>query len=464
MYKLYSTTTSALKSRNNHSHNKRRNITTTTTTGLFSYSRIQTTSTDLQERPQLNISFSSKFKASSKESTLPKQINSFRSPNHKLSRNKTEQFYKKPPSTKANKNNNNDMRKLKLKLHKLINHKPTSQCSIFEYRNEFFNRKLNDYFRSEKYLNNKLQYHKNFHFDKNDLGEAHDRMNMILNLKSEKDMIKCQYKIIKDDFNKQFSDEEKEAINHEPSYFIPNKQLNNRIGIAKHKTLIETLNEEEEIEIKRNEKHHKKRNDLSLKRRRYMTTKHKQILNEISKLKETEFDDIKFSIEQHRFIELQNHLHKTKSGDIQTVPTKSKCFKHNRVKSFQSKSKLNKEFECIKNAVNLAHNKHISEYHKERKRKNHIEKELLDLNSKILCLDKKIFPLIPIQKEKNLTETFKKDYSLKVNQQQLSKIENFINKDKNEDPLNNNHHLENEFLLNYTTKLKNQYKNNNNNI
>jgi hypothetical protein len=195
-----------------------------------------------------------------------------------------------------------------------------------------------------------------------------------------------------------------------------------------------------------------------------MTTKHKQILNEISKLKETELDDIKFSIEQHRFIELQNHLHKTKSGDIQTVPTKSKCFKHNRVKSFQSKSKLNKEFEFIKTAVNLAHNKHISEYHKERKRKNNIEKELLDLNSKILCLDKKIFPLIPIQKEKNLTETFKKDYSLKVNQQQLSKIENFINKDKNQDPLNNNHHLENEFILNYTTKLKNQYKNNNNNI
>ena len=232
MYKLYSTTTSALKSRNNLSHNKRRNFTTTTTTGLFSYSRIQTMSTDIQEKPQLNISFSSKLKLPSKESTLPKQINSFRAPNHKLSKNKREHFYKKHSLTNIKKDKPDEMRKLKLKIHKLINGKQSSKCSIFEYRNEFFNRKLSDYFRSEKYLNNKIQYHKNFHFDKNDLGEAHDRFNMMLDLKSERDMIKSQHKIIKDDFDKKFSDKEKEVIKLEPSYFILNKQLSSRIGIT----------------------------------------------------------------------------------------------------------------------------------------------------------------------------------------------------------------------------------------
>ena len=465
MYKLYCSTTTGLKSRNNEEQNVQKNI--TTTTGFFSHSRIQTTSSDIQDKPYLNTSPSIKTEKTHlyRGALQTDKIKSFGNVNNnkeRFSRNKTA-FIQRQITPNATQCKKHEMRKLKLKLHKLINIKASTICSNFECKNEFFNRKLNDYFHTESYVNHKINYHKKFHFNKYDLGEAHNRFDMVMNLNYDKDYFKRQQKLMRDDFEKKFTEKEKKEIKLDPFYYITNNKLSNQIGISKHRKLVDKINAEEYEEMKELQKKQKKNNKHLRNKKRYMTAEHKRILTEITLLKDSELDDIKLNIENNRSIESKKHLHlRTKSVRKESQRHINKL-KTKKIANNKSNGVINMDvFDYIKQAINKSHNQQIKDYHKEKKRKNEIEKEFVDLNSKILCLDKKIYKRMPIIKEQNLTEVCKKDYSLLLNYKQLRKLERFVEKENYQEELNKHRRLENEFINNYTTKLQNQYKNINN--
>jgi hypothetical protein len=128
MYRLYCSTTTGLKSRNNEDQNVQKNI--TTTTGFFSHSRIQTTSSDIQDIPYLNTSPSIKTEKTHlyRGALQTDKIKSFKNVNNdkeRFSRNKTA-FIQRQITPNATQCKKHEMRKLKLKLHKLINIKAST--------------------------------------------------------------------------------------------------------------------------------------------------------------------------------------------------------------------------------------------------------------------------------------------------------------------------------------------------
>ena len=139
-----------------------------------------------------------------------------------------------------NENNKiNNMKKLKIKIKTILETKAINLCSNYETKNFNFNMKLIDFLNSKININNTLNYHKTFHFNKNENGEAHNRLNFLTDIESMKDN-ENQKKILE----KYLTPKELNLLEEEPNYFLQNDELKK---FFKPKTLIVRLENEDNL-------------------------------------------------------------------------------------------------------------------------------------------------------------------------------------------------------------------------
>jgi hypothetical protein len=131
-----------------------------------------------------------------------------------------------------------NMRRLKLKIQNILNKEMIHMCSTFESKMSNFNNKMFDFLSGKQNINANKEYHKQFRFDKNELGEAHDRFNLLLDVDSIKNYEIVPDKILKKNLNNY----EKNLINEDPEYFFGQKDVS---FLFRHKTLIQKIYEEE---------------------------------------------------------------------------------------------------------------------------------------------------------------------------------------------------------------------------
>ena len=144
----------------------------------------------------------------------------------------------------------NSMKRLKLKINNLIQ-KDDNICKEFQSKNTSFNNKILDFYSGDYFLNHSIKYQSNFHFDKYENGEAHDKTKMISKIYSIKNK-----KISNIILEKELKDNEKELILEDPTYFFSNNVLknNNSNNNIKQLTLAQKINEEDRNVIKKNNK------------------------------------------------------------------------------------------------------------------------------------------------------------------------------------------------------------------
>jgi len=135
-------------------------------------------------------------------------------------------------------NKTTNMRRLKLKIQNILNNEIIHMCSTFESKMSNFNNKMFDFLSGKQNINANKKYHKQFRFDKNELGEAHDRFNLLLDVDSIKN-----YEIVADKIlQKNLNEYEKNLINEDPEYFFGQNDIS---FLFRHKTLIQKIYEEE---------------------------------------------------------------------------------------------------------------------------------------------------------------------------------------------------------------------------
>ena len=111
-------------------------------------------------------------------------------------------------------------------------------CENYEKQINNFNYKFKEFINSSRYLNNKIKFQENFHFNnKNDLSKGHDPFEQIVDL--------SEFYNVDNIFN-QLDRNEKNIISFEPNYFIKDKNYYKTINLLKSKSLFMILNEEEE--------------------------------------------------------------------------------------------------------------------------------------------------------------------------------------------------------------------------
>ena len=131
-----------------------------------------------------------------------------------------------------------ELNKLKLKLHLIMKRNKYPLCENYEKQINNFNYKFKEFINSSRYLNNKIKFQENFHFNnKNDLSKGHDPFEQIVDL--------SEFYNVDNIFN-QLDRNEKNIISFEPNYFIKDKNYYKTINLLKSKSLFMILNEEEE--------------------------------------------------------------------------------------------------------------------------------------------------------------------------------------------------------------------------
>ena len=131
-----------------------------------------------------------------------------------------------------------ELNKLKLKLHLIMTRNKYPLCENYEKQINNFNYKFKEFINSSRYLNNKIKFQENFHFNnKNDLSKGHDPFEQIVDL--------SEFYNVDNIFN-QLDRNEKNIILFEPNYFIKDKNYYKTINLLKSKSLFMILNEEEE--------------------------------------------------------------------------------------------------------------------------------------------------------------------------------------------------------------------------
>jgi hypothetical protein len=111
-------------------------------------------------------------------------------------------------------------------------------CENYEKQINNFNYKFKEFINSSRYLNNKIKFQENFHFNnKNDLSKGHDPFERMVDLSEFCDV---------DNIFNQLDRNEKNIILFEPNYFIKDKNYYKTINLLKSKSLFMILNEEEE--------------------------------------------------------------------------------------------------------------------------------------------------------------------------------------------------------------------------
>ena len=313
---------------------------------------------------------------------------------------------------KENSLKTNEMRKLKLKIHKLTNKKENKLCSFLDIKNHFFNKKIEEYFQSEHFINKQIKYHSKFRFGNLYYGEVHDRFAMMTDLDN---IILAKKK--NSNISNQFSDKEKKIISLDSSYFITNKKLFKKLKFLEHTSLTEKIKNEEEKEIKKMKKNEFLRNN------------------------------------RREVVRIENSI----SNFFQIHEKNKKIFQ--RVKNFSSKKNF---YSTIKSNVfkilNITHDENIKKDYENEKKKNKIENEMKKTHFIIQNINKPhSHEKIEIIREQNLPLSQKKEFLIKSNTFNLRRIDERNKTNYEKMKIEKEKENEKKILQQYVTKIRDAY-------
>lgn len=143
-------------------------------------------------------------------------------------------------NTKVRPESNVKLRKTKLKIHKIIKSNPLNQCFSFNNKNSDLNTKLFDHIESDYYHKRQLTYHSHFRFDKNELGETHNRLSLIMKYKP----LNLQLLNPIQQIGSMLNEEEKKMVMLDPNYFFKENNCLLSYNLFKTRSLSETLENE----------------------------------------------------------------------------------------------------------------------------------------------------------------------------------------------------------------------------
>lgn len=314
---------------------------------------------------------------------------------------------------KENSRKTNEMRKLKLKIHKLTNKKENKLCSSLDIKNHFFNKKIEEYFQSEHFINKQIKYHSKFRFGNLYYGEVHDRFAMMTDLNN---IILAKKK--NSNISNQFSDKEKKIISLDSSYFITNKKLFKKLKFLEHTSLTEKIKNEEEKE-------------------------------EIQKMKKNEF----LRNNRREMVRIENSI----SNFFQIHEENKKIFE--RVKNFSSKKNF---YSTIKSNVfkilNITHDENIKKDYEKEKKKNKIENEMKKTQVIIQNINKPhSHKKIEILREQNLPLSEKKEFLIKSNTFNLRRIDERNKTNYEKMKIEKEKENEKKILQQYVEKIRDAY-------
>ena len=139
-----------------------------------------------------------------------------------------------------------EMKLLKLKLNKILKENSLNICDTFEQRNEKFNIKLKNYFKSEKYIKGKEKEKGNLDQNKKGFSSSHNLLNYYyeppIDKKTNEELM--AYSIINN-----LSSDERKMVSLNPKYFLIDKKkiLIKKLNIVLSESLKDRLLREETI-------------------------------------------------------------------------------------------------------------------------------------------------------------------------------------------------------------------------
>ena len=304
-----------------------------------------------------------------------------------------------------------NMRRLKLKIQNILNNEMIHMCSTFESKMSNFNNKMFDFLSGKQNINANKEYHKQFRFDKNELGEAHDRFNLLLDVDSIKNYEIVPDKILKKNLNNY----EKKLINEDPEYFFGQKDVS---FLFRHKTLIQKIYEEE------NDLESLKELNKKLISQKFINSERKNLKQKLNNRIRTDInkklDDIKNDLNYNMYKEHSKFLNKLQ------IPNKmdpKKIF-----------NKMNKDLMnslAKNNLINIKGKKDLDIY-------------------KVPGIDSITTKYDLIERLKN-----EREFKEKIKKEKERKLSNIFNEENNED--NNFNKNENDFLNKIKQEIKDNY-------
>ena len=322
------------------------------------------------------------------------------------------------------------MRKIKLKIHRLSNNKRDQLCSSLDSKSYFFNQKVEEYFESNRFINKQINFHSTFRFGKEHYGEAHNRIDMMMNLDRITSMSADKLKMRH--FENNFSDKEIDLINEDPTYFMNN---NSKTGckFLSRNTLARKIEMEDKAEERKRLKE-KKKAEIAKK----MTARNSLIRNTQNLFCSIIDKDENKTVNEKNFQWITEKASPNRNRTEQDFMTKVK-------------SKVNL-------ALNKAHNEEIKHEKEEKKKRERIEKELRSMNYELYQTTKGT-PLVSIdnKREYNLPASEKREYSLLANSANLKKMKKkyYLNSKKNEEEKVVDQ--EKKLIQDYVSKLRDSY-------
>ena len=142
-----------------------------------------------------------------------------------------------------------EMKLLKFKLNKILKENSFNICDTFEQRNDSFNIKLKNYFKSEKYIKGKEIEKDNLNQNKKGFSSSHDLLNYYYEPSVDK---RSNEEIMAYSIINNLSSEERKILSLNPEYFLIDKKkiLIKKLNIVLNESLKDRLLREEKINIK----------------------------------------------------------------------------------------------------------------------------------------------------------------------------------------------------------------------
>ena len=310
------------------------------------------------------------------------------------------------------------MKRTKFKLFKIVINNEKGQCHSFERKNNHFNYRLHNYLNSYSFFEKNKNFHRKFHYSKNDLNLGYDFRKHYIKPNNPEQNIKLTSNLVL----KLLNDEDKKLIYSDPYFFLKDNKYLYKLTNTKFKSLLYRLKEEEEA-----------KNQLNG--------------NSDTGIKESESSEKNNSKKEIPTVENQppkiiNNKHKTLTRN-KTCDDEMKYY--------------NKKY--INKIINEDLNKRLKE--KKKNRNDKVEKEMINTVTKLNTYKKKDYIFESNNNyfksfNEKTDENFFKNFSLKKNKERLKREELFH---KQRFKQNTNDNEEQATILKYQKMLEGIYKN-----
>lgn len=152
------------------------------------------------------------------------------------------------------------MNRTKFKFYKILKNNNNLECNYCKLKNEKFNEKLKDLIESEQFIKKNINYHKFFHFGKNELNMVNDINKQYIPPNDKEKTMKLNSNIVLGLLN----DEDKKLIYSDPTFFLRDNKYLFKLTRTKFKSLINRFNEEYEMNEKKEENEKNENDDIEI--------------------------------------------------------------------------------------------------------------------------------------------------------------------------------------------------------